>query len=185
MASALTKHDYTTLSPVRIQNQISQTRHIWIHKHPHSLVSSQLYNRFKKWIWISPNKSRIKQFCKVTWRNISIRYWLSRLKVTLGKEPLTGQLFSMSKGSELRVKGWQANLQYLQYSEQSVTPTNVSMIANMLTLFSLYPGGHSQKNWVGMCGPHYKTLTLFTTWTLHQNPISDLRYNWIPSSNPC
>ena len=25
--------------------------------------------------------------------------------------------------------------------------------------------------------------TLFMTWTLHQNPVSDLRFNWIPSSD--
>ena len=28
-----------------------------------------------------------------------------------------------------------------------------------------------------------KIWTLFMTWTLHQNPVSDLHYNWIPSSD--
>ena len=33
--------------------------------------------------------------------------------------------------------------------------------------------------------PDQKFETLFMTWTLHQNPVSDLRYNWIPSSDQC
>ena len=49
-------------------------------------------------------------------------------------------------------------------------------------------GGYSQKNWVGVCGPLPKTLTLFMTktceipypiydLTLKSNPVSELRYN--------
>ena len=29
--------------------------------------------------------------------------------------------------------------------------------------------------------PNQNFQTLFMTWTLHQNPVSDLRYNWIPN----
>ena len=35
---------------------------------------------------------------------------------------------------------------------------------------SLFPGGYYQKNWVGVCGPLPKTLSLFT------NKISDIPY---------
>ena len=49
-------------------------------------------------------------------------------------------------------------------------------------------GGYSQKNWVGLCGPLPKTLTLFMTktceipypiydLTLKSNTVSELRYN--------
>ena len=31
--------------------------------------------------------------------------------------------------------------------------------------------------------PDQNFETLFMTWSLHQNPVSDLCYNWIPSSN--
>ena len=66
-------------------------------------------------------------------------------------------------------------------------------------------GGHSQKNCVGVCGPlsqnpiydqdlqyslpylwpDQKFETLFMTWLLNQNPVSDQRYNKFPSSNQC
>ena len=33
--------------------------------------------------------------------------------------------------------------------------------------------------------PDQKFETLFMTWPLNQNPISDLRYDWFPSSDQC
>ena len=42
-------------------------------------------------------------------------------------------------------------------------------------------GGHSQKNWVGVCGPLPKTLTLFMTKICDfPYPIYDLTKNLIP-----
>jgi len=49
------------------------------------------------------------------------------------------------------------------------------------------PGGYCEKNWVGVCGPLPKNVTLFMTkicefqcpiydLTLHQYPVSDLPY---------
>ena len=46
---------------------------------------------------------------------------------------------------------------------------------------TLIPGGYSQKNWVGVCGPLPKTLTLFMTKICDfRNPIYDLTENLIP-----
>ena len=43
------------------------------------------------------------------------------------------------------------------------------------------PGGYSQKNWVGVCGPLPKTLTLFMTKICDfPYPIYDLTKNLIP-----
>ena len=42
-------------------------------------------------------------------------------------------------------------------------------------------GGYSQKNWVGVYGPHPKTLTLFMTKISNfSHPIYDLTKNLIP-----
>jgi len=44
-----------------------------------------------------------------------------------------------------------------------------------------YPGGYSQKIWVGVCGPLPKTLTLFMTKICNfPYPIYDLTKNLIP-----
>ena len=62
----------------------------------------------------------------------------------------------------------------------------------MFTALALSSGGYSQKNWVGVCGPLPKTLTLFMTkicnFAYH---IYDLTKNLIPfydlklKSTPC
>ena len=45
-------------------------------------------------------------------------------------------------------------------------------------------GGYSQKNWVGVCGPRPKTLTLFVTKTCEiRYPIYDLTLKSKPSSD--
>ena len=45
-------------------------------------------------------------------------------------------------------------------------------------------GGYSQKNWVGVCGPLPKTLTLFMTKTCEiPYPIYDLTLKSKPSSD--
>ena len=46
---------------------------------------------------------------------------------------------------------------------------------------TLHRGGYSQKNWVGVCGPLSKTLTLFMTKICDfPYPIYDLTKNLIP-----
>ena len=46
-------------------------------------------------------------------------------------------------------------------------------------------GGYSPKNWVGVCGPHPKTLTLFMTKICDfPYPIYDLTLKSIPCFGP-
>ena len=47
------------------------------------------------------------------------------------------------------------------------------------------PGGVLPEKLGGVCGPLTKTITLFMTWLLNQNPVSDQRYNKFPSSDEC
>ena len=51
---------------------------------------------------------------------------------------------------------------------------------SMLLVLSIQPGGggggYSQKNWIGVCGPLPKSLTLFMTKI--NNPVSELPYNY-------
>ena len=54
--------------------------------------------------------------------------------------------------------------------------TRIPWISSYVT-----PGGYSQKNWVGVCGPLPKTLTLFMTKICDfPYPIYDLTKNFIP-----
>ena len=54
--------------------------------------------------------------------------------------------------------------------------SNVKQIGHFRTTLSIFlPRGYSQKNWVGVCGPLPKTLTLFMTKTCEiPYPIYDL-----------
>ena len=55
-------------------------------------------------------------------------------------------------------------------------------VANKHFNASLFPGGYSQKNWVGVCGPLPKTLTLFMTKNCNiPFPIYDLTKNSKPN----
>ena len=63
----------------------------------------------------------------------------------------------------------------------SVRPRRHTPTAASLSLGVLTRGGYSQKNWVGVCGPLPKTLTLFMTKICDfPYPIYDLTKNLIP-----
>ena len=68
------------------------------------------------------------------------------------------------------------------------SPVRLSCPAVMLKLKVIPPrgrGGYSQKNWVGVCDPLLKTLTLFMTKISESPyPIYDLTKNMIPYLSP-
>ena len=67
--------------------------------------------------------------------------------------------------------------QYKQTTTAESYKTEMKIIANP----SLAPGGYSQKNWVGVCGPLPKTHTLFMTKICDiPYPIYDLTKNSKP-----
>ena len=96
---------------------------------------------------------------------------------------------------------WSYKLKWIVKS-QSLVVDRLRVIGKKAPgLFTARGGGTPRKiGWGVVCSPLYdqnlwyslsyiwpdqKFDTLLMTWTLHQNPVSDLRYNWIPGSDQC
>ena len=70
------------------------------------------------------------------------------------------------------------NVELILFSMNAVSHCNLQSRTNEITPGG---GGYSQKNWVGVCGPLPKTLTLFMTKICDfPYPIYDLTKNLIP-----
>ena len=68
-----------------------------------------------------------------------------------------------------------------QTSKNETSKTQTSKTETLKTQTLNLGAGYSQKNWVGVCGPLPKTLTLFMTKICDfPHPIYDLTKNLIP-----